>query len=777
MKTRICAGLFILLILVATMLPVRSASAVARSETLIDKIFTNAQLYYDGHLVSKGFGVDMSIYSPLGTGEMSFTKTAFAASLASGWSSGSGRTLTYWTPYVGSMWVKVEGNSFYWPHPNVIVTNRGTGGECTADWTLLLDVLMAVIDILRMVLQSPPETEFQSDGHWVKAIARDAGAFAPGRLATAAANFYSLFDQHGYNTLTVTAGADIWVEWFRPMDPNIGQGQNYVGTYSLSRAMTALVDLPPEVTSTPSGPTSGYRGVSYTYSAGTTDPERDNILYEFDWGDGTTTQTGYLPSGTPGSASHQWASTGAFNVRARAKDPYGLWSDWSVYTQMSVTNRSPGTPSTPSGPTSGHRYSSYSYSTSATDPDGDSVQYEYAWGDGQTTLTPWYASGATISASHSWNSLGTYQVKARAKDTYEYWSGWSSILTLNIVNRPPNIPSTPSGPTSGYVGTSYVYSTSTMDPDGDSILYEFNWGDGSTTTVSWFAPGSTASVSHQWSAAGTYYVTVRSEDSYYAWSGWSSNLQVVINNIPNTPPNVSSTPSGTTSAWVYTTYTYSTSTTDPEGDSVRYEFSWGDGQTTITGWCSSGVAATASHYWTSTGTYYVKARAQDSKGEWGGWSPTLSVIMHSGGGCPIISVYDGSEFILEGLLNIHDPDGVDVTSYHILMTTPQPIRGAYLIELLEHPQTDSRIDNVGLYAILENQEWIKLSLISAWHSEEGNVKSELKFSDDEKTQILGAKWNDGISQSIDMKFAALPSEVQVMGFVFVIEGNNMFYKV
>jgi hypothetical protein len=151
--------------------------------------------------------------------------------------------------------------------------------------------------------------------------------------------------------------------------------------------------------------------------------------------------------------------------------------------------------------------------------------------------------------------------------------------------------------------------------------------------------------------------------------------------------------------------------------------------------------------------------------------------MHSGGGCPIISVYDGSEFILEGLLNIHDPDGVDVTSYHILMTTPQPIRGAYLIELLEHPQTDSRIDNVGLYAILENQEWIKLSLISAWHSEEGNVKSELKFSDDEKTQILGAKWNDGISQSIDMKFAALPSEVQVMGFVFVIEGNNMFYKV
>jgi YD repeat-containing protein len=43
----------------------------------------------------------------------------------------------------------------------------------------------------------------------------------------------------------------------------------------------------------------------------------------------------------------------------------------------------------------------------------------------------------------------------------------------------------------------------------------------------------------------------------------------------NTPLTPSTTPSGPTSGYTYATYTYSISTTDPNGDSLRYQFDWG----------------------------------------------------------------------------------------------------------------------------------------------------------------------------------------------------------
>lgn len=147
-----------------------------------------------------------------------------------------------------------------------------------------------------------------------------------------------------------------------------------------------------------------------------------------------------------------------------------------------------------------------------------------------------------------------------------------------------------------------------------------------------------------------------------------------------------------------------------------------------------------------------------------------------GGGCPILSVYDGTDYFEEGLLDIHNSDGVDVTYEHTLVSTPQRENGAYLLRLTEHPQTESHIDQVKLYAMLEDGTMIKLPLIYAWHSEDGNVLAQLLHSDDWKADTLGADLNNGTSQSIDLKFASLSSNLEIIGFVFEIEGNNMLLK-
>ena len=89
--------------------------------------------------------------------------------------------------------------------------------------------------------------------------------------------------------------------------------------------------------------------------------------------------------------------------------------------------------------------------------------------------------------------------------------------------------------------------------------------------------------------------------------------------------------------------------------------------------------------------------------------------------------------------------------------------------MTEHPQTHSYIDQVKLFATLEDGTTIQLPLISAVHSEHGNVLPQLLRSDDVRTDTSA-------NQKIDLKFAALKPKVEVVSFIFQIEGNNIFYK-
>jgi len=93
-------------------------------------------------------------------------------------------------------------------------------------------------------------------------------------------------------------------------------------------------------------------------------------------------------------------------------------------------------------------------------------------------------------------------------------------------------------------------------------------------------------------------------------------------------PNKPSKPYGTASGSPGTMYTYSSSTTDDEGDQIYYIFDWGDG--TDSGWkgpFSSGFVCEASKIWDSKGTYSIKVKAKDTDGHESRWSDPLSVTM------------------------------------------------------------------------------------------------------------------------------------------------------
>jgi hypothetical protein len=101
--------------------------------------------------------------------------------------------------------------------------------------------------------------------------------------------------------------------------------------------------------------------------------------------------------------------------------------------EIAAQSNPPAKPSRPYGPNSGNTGASYTFSTSATDPDSDKVYYMFDWGDG--TSSGWigpFNSGATGQASKTWKKTGTYTIKAVAKDTHGKMSVWSDPFSISI---------------------------------------------------------------------------------------------------------------------------------------------------------------------------------------------------------------------------------------------------------------------------------------------------------------------------------------------------------
>jgi hypothetical protein len=84
-------------------------------------------------------------------------------------------------------------------------------------------------------------------------------------------------------------------------------------------------------------------------------------------------------------------------------------------------------------------------------------------------------------------------------------------------------------------------------------------------------------------------------------------------------------PSGTINGQAGTEYTYTTVTTDPQSN-LYYMWNWGDGN--ISGWYGpfgSNIVASASHVWTTKGTYEIKVKARDERNLESDWSDPLSI--------------------------------------------------------------------------------------------------------------------------------------------------------
>jgi hypothetical protein len=178
-----------------------------------------------------------------------------------------------------------------------------------------------------------------------------------------------------------------------------------------------------------------------------------------------------------------------------AYDTSGSESGYSNELCCLVPNSIPTQPSTPSGPSSGLMNTAYSFSTSATDPDGHSLQYRYDWGSGSFSNSDWGAE----SQSHSWTEVGNYCVRAQAQDSVGALSVWSDCRMVSIAV--PVIDTDGDGLSDELETGTYGTDPNSADTDGDGIpdgqevaFWGENWngdidGDGVINLLDWDSDG------------------------------------------------------------------------------------------------------------------------------------------------------------------------------------------------------------------------------------------------------------------------------------------------
>ena len=147
-------------------------------------------------------------------------------------------------------------------------------------------------------------------------------------------------------------------------------------------------------------------------------------LYMDNW---AGNRDGYLKSNIRSNFDHYIYSNGQMTFLLYAeRGSYKSFHDFISLT-VSKINDAPDEPII-EGPKSGSIGIQYNYTINAKDPDGHDIYYFIDWDDGDTDewIGP-YESGSNVTISHVWEKRGAYELKVKAKDTYDVESDWSEL--------------------------------------------------------------------------------------------------------------------------------------------------------------------------------------------------------------------------------------------------------------------------------------------------------------------------------------------------------------
>lgn len=356
------------------------------------------------------------------------------------------------------------------------------------------------------------------------------------------------------------------------------------------------------------GPYTGVRNQAIVFSgAASTDPEPDTLTYSWDFGDGSPAGTGIAPT-------HAYTSTGTFTVTLTVND--GTVNSTAATATVTISNQAP--TANAGGPYSAVRNQVIAFSGAASnDPDGDTLAYSWDFGDG----TP---AGAGVAPTHAYTNAGTFAVTLTVNDGTV--NSTAATATVTISNQAPT--ANAGGPYAGVRNQAITFSgAASNDPDGDTLTYSWDFGDGGVAT------GPTPT--HLYAATGTFTVTLTVNDGTTNSAPATSTVTIT-----NVTPTVALTGPGSGAVFhAPASVTVSADAADADGGVAKVEF--------YAGAVKIGEALGAPYQvlWPATvpGAYTLTAVVTDSSGATVGSVP-VNVLVNAPPTVALTSPVDNAQF-------------------------------------------------------------------------------------------------------------------------------------
>jgi PKD repeat protein len=220
----------------------------------------------------------------------------------------------------------------------------------------------------------------------------------------------------------------------------------------------------------------------------------------------------------------------------------------------------------------------------STDENPSGLSYSWVFGTTQGTAT-----GAV--PVKTFTAPGSFPVTLTVRD--EWNATATTTLSVTVVEPGSNAAPVPTATVTCSELTCAVSSAGSFDPQPSDVLtYSWSWGDGTANSAG-------AGATHTYAAPGTYTVTLTATDGW-GKSAATSRTVTLTEPVGNQPPTVAFSWSCTGPVCAMS----SNGTVDPEGNQLRYLWTWNAGASTST-------SAFPTITFPGPGTYPVTLRVTD----------------------------------------------------------------------------------------------------------------------------------------------------------------------
>lgn len=190
---------------------------------------------------------------------------------------------------------------------------------------------------------------------------------------------------------------------------------------------TTIVNYPPNAPRNQSPPQNAYTfkvGIAPTLCVAIDnyDPDGDSITYKFVLTDGSSVyyDSGWINSNCTTTSGSFINTAGAYYWHAKVQDSFGNESPWGDTWNISMrANRLPNKPTDVSPPTGYIGVPQELCINSASDPDGDRLEYAYVINNDAANIhwtSEWSENNCTILPQNAFNQVGTYYWLGRVRD-------------------------------------------------------------------------------------------------------------------------------------------------------------------------------------------------------------------------------------------------------------------------------------------------------------------------------------------------------------------------